>query len=120
MFILRRAALVYTGLKLYHYPSIQVQETMGCNILMLIWAAKSQPYLNKFNNKMELNTEMFLAIITYHLLCFTDFIPEKGGGLKIRAQMGYSFIFWVCMLVLINLLFLFKELGKVFRWRMIK
>ena len=81
MFIFRRAVLVFTGLMMYNYPAIQVQCTMGCNILLLIWSAKAEAYKNPFNNKMELNTEMFLAIITYHMLCFTDFIPEAGTGL---------------------------------------
>ena len=93
---------------------------MGCNILLLIWKAKAQAFLIPFNNKLDLNTEMFLAILTYHLLCFTDFIPEKGDGLKVRAQMGYSFIIWVCLLVTINLFFVFEEMGRVFRWSIIK
>jgi hypothetical protein len=112
MFILRRAMLVYTGIFLYNHSAIQVQLTMGCNILLLIWSTSSRPYKNQFNNKMEMNTEMFMAIITFHMLCFTDFIPEKGDGLKIRIQMGYSFIFWVCTLVVINLYFVFKDMGR--------
>ena len=120
MFILRRATLIFTGLTMYNYPPIQVQVIMGSNILLLIWSAKSTPYKNPFNNKMELNTEMFLAIITFHLLCFTDFIPEKGDGLQTRVQMGLSFIFWVCCLVIVNLYFVIKEMTKLFRYKMIK
>ena len=41
MFIFRRAVLVFTGLMMYNYPAIQVQSTMGCNILLLIWSAKA-------------------------------------------------------------------------------
>jgi hypothetical protein len=86
---------------------------MLCNILLLIWSAKAEPFKTRFDNKMELNTEMFLAVITFHLICFTDFIPEAGDGLKTRVQVGYSFILWVCLLVFVNLYFVGKELmGK--------
>lgn len=85
---------------------------MLCNILLLIWSAKSKPFKSNFDNKMELNTEMFLAIITFHLICFTDFVPEAEEGLKTRAQMGYSFILWVCLLVVVNLYFVALELFK--------
>lgn len=91
----------------YNYPGIQVQGIMACNIIFLVWSAKAMAFLHPFNNKMDLNTEMFLAIITYHMLCFTDFIQLKGDGLKTRVLMGYSFILWVCLLVLINLIFVF-------------
>ena len=69
---------------------------------------------------MELNTEMFLAIVTFHMLCFTDFIPEAGNGLETRVQMAYSYIFWVMMLVSINIIFIVKELGKFFKYRAFK
>ena len=89
---------------------------MGCNILLLIWSVKASAYKNNFLNKLEMNTEMFIAIITFHLLTFTDFVPE----IQTRVLMGYSFIFWVLMLVVINLYFVFKEMGKVFMYKMIK
>lgn len=93
---------------------------MGSNVLLLIWSSKSDPFLTRFNNRLETNTEMFLAIITYHLICFTDFIPEKGDGLNTRVLMGFSFISWVCLLVAINLTFVFAELLRVFRLNMYK
>lgn len=120
MFILRRATLVWTGIMLFNYSAIQVQLTMGCNILLLIWSAQARAYKNSFMNKMEINTEMFMAIITFHMLCFTDFIPEKGDGLHARILMGYSFIIWVCLLVIINLYFVFKEMGRMFLYKIIK
>lgn len=69
---------------------------------------------------MELNTEMFLAIITYHMLCFTDFIPERGDGLAARVLMGKSFILWVAALMAVNLYFVFKELGRLSKLKWIK
>lgn len=121
MFIGRRCALIYTAMRLFAYPAIQVQMTMGINTLLLIWSASARPYKAPFNNKMELNTEMFLAIIAFHLLCFTDFVPEnaKVGNIMARVFMGYSFILWVCILVAVNLYFVLKEILKVFRWKMI-
>lgn len=120
MFVVRRAFLVYTGLLMYNYPGIQVQCTMGANVLLLIWAAVARSYKTKFDNKMELNTEMFLAIITYHLLCFTDFIPERGGGLAARVLMGKSFILWVGLLMAVNLYFVFKELGRLSKLKWVR
>jgi hypothetical protein len=94
---------------------------MGINILLLIWSASARPYLNQFNNKMEINTEMFLAIIAYHLLCFTDWVPEdaKSFGIMTRVMMGYSFICWVAILVAVNLYFILGEILKITKWKMI-
>ena len=116
MFITRRALLIYCGFFLFNYPGIQVQLTMLINTFLLIWSATARSYKNPFNNKLELNTEMFLSIITFHLICFTDFIPD----ILYRKEMGYSFIFWVSCLVLINMYFVLKEIIRVFRLHFIK
>ena len=87
---------------------------MLANLLLMIWSAKAQPFKARFDNTMELTTEMFLALITFHLVCFTDFIPESN--LEARLTMGTSFILSVCALIVVHLYFVGKEMFKVFRY----
>lgn len=63
---------------------------------------------------------MFIAIISYHLICFTDFIPANEDGLEARNKMGYSFVGWVVLMTTTNLYFLVKEFGKQFKLNAIK
>ena len=63
---------------------------------------------------------MFIAIISYHLICFTDFIPANEDGLDARNKMGYSFVAWVVLMTASNLYFLIKEFGKQFKLAIIK
>ena len=93
---------------------------MASNIVFLIVSGTAEAYYVPFSNKMELNTEMFIAIITYHLMAFSDFIPiNVTGGLKTRTTMGYSFIFWVSILISINLYFALGSLLNHFRLKCI-
>ena len=63
---------------------------------------------------------MFIAIISYHLICFTDFIPANEDGLDARNKMGYSFVAWVVLMTASNLYFLIKEFGMQFKLAIIK
>ena len=115
MFVLRRGILVYIGMLLRDYPYIQIQLVFGCNIVWLIYKGKSRPFKTPFKNKLELNTEMFFAVISYHLVCFTDFISRTRGGLKARYDMGYSFMVWTGILIVINFTIIFIEFGRKIR-----
>lgn len=115
IFIFRRALLVVIGFTMYAYPGIQVQLILGANILAMIYQGLTMQFKKRFTNRLELNTEMFLATITYHLVTFTDFVPAAGGGMKARTTMGYSFITWVSLLTFINLCFVMVELYRKFR-----
>ena len=91
---------------------------MLANLLLMIWSAKAQPFKARFDNTMELNTEMFLALITFHLVCFTVFIPESN--LEARLMMGTSFILSVCGLIVVNSYFVVIEMLKSFKYNAIK
>ena len=120
MFILRRAILVLVGLTMYNYSYIQLQILLGCNIVFLIYFGSTQVYYVPLMNRLEFNTEMFIAIISYHLITFTDFVSPKGDGLKTRVLMGYSFIFFVSLLVFVNLYFVFKIAVNTFKLKGIR
>jgi hypothetical protein len=60
---------------------------------------------------MELNTEMFLGIITLHLVVFTDFVFDKD----VQYEFGKSYIVWIALLLLINLCFVAQELYRQFK-----
>ena len=57
-----------------------------------------------------------MAIVCYHLLTFTDNIPDK----EIQYSMGRSLMFWISLLLIINLYFVLKESFRLFKLNMQK
>ena len=65
---------------------------------------------------MAMITEIFLAAVCFHLIIFTDFVPDKD----IQFFMGFSFMFFIICLLGINIFFVVKEMFRLFKLKMIK
>jgi hypothetical protein len=89
---------------------------MFLNILILIYLGFTNANCSKLDYILSLNTEMFMAIVCYHLIAFTDFVPNK----ETQYLMGKSFMVWICLLLAINLNFVFKEIYRLFKLISIK
>ena len=61
----------------FDYSVIQVQSIMLTNLFMLIILAYSDSFNSRHSKRMALTTELFMAIISYHLIVFTNFVPDK-------------------------------------------
>ena len=83
---------------------------------MLTYLAKSDSFMTPFDRRMAMLTELFLAAVCFHLIMFTDFVPDKD----IQYSMGFSFMFWIISLLAINVFFVGKEMFRLFKLKMIK
>jgi steroid 5-alpha reductase family enzyme len=78
LFIIRRLLLIAVAFSMHAYSCQQVQVVMYFNIFVLIYVAQTWPFRSPYTNKMELGTEFFVICVTFHLLTFTDWVPEKA------------------------------------------
>jgi hypothetical protein len=62
------------------------------------------PYNEREMNRKEVFNEVMLMILTYHMLLFTDFITDP----QLQFDLGKSFIFFLYVMVGMNLTFLMK------------
>ena len=58
-----------------------------------------------FTNKMELFGELTNLLLMYHMLLFTDFVSDPN----LRYAIGYSFIGFVIIFIVVHLFFMLKE-----------
>ena len=89
---------------------------MLTNVYMLIYVAKSDSFMTPFDRRMAMMTEVFLAAVTFHLIVFTDFVPDKDT----QYFMGFSFMFWIISLLVINISFVVIEIFRLFKLKMIQ
>ena len=67
---------------------------------MIIIIGYNKPIDSMAGNKAEIAQEVTIILISYHLLCFTDWMPD----LEIRHIIGYSIIALVLSLLLLTIL----------------
>ena len=59
-----------------------------------------KPQIDPWRRKVEQINELLTSIMVYHLLIFSDFQPD----LDLSFNAGYSFCFFLIMLILANFL----------------
>ena len=63
------------------------------SIAIIILIGNTLPFKKANRNRSELFYESYIIFFMYHILCFTDFVPEEG----IKNYVGYSAI--TCLLL---------------------
>lgn len=75
---------------------------------MVMVVGETKPFLNKANNRLELFNEFSTFVFNYHLMMFTDFVPD----LRTREQIGQSLVYITGFNLSVNLLLIGK--GSIF------
>ena len=88
---------------------------MLTNLFMLTYLAKSASFITRHDFRMCMVTELFLAAVCFHLIMFTDFVPDKD----IQYFMGFSFMAFICGLLAINIFFVGTEMFRLWKLKMI-
>ena len=57
----------------------------------MILIAHMQPFTSPSENRVEILSELGIQISLYHILCFTEWMPD----LKLRHQLGYSLVIFI-------------------------
>lgn len=66
-------------------------------LMFVLYLAKYKPFIEDFDNKLQLINEIVYVILAYHQLMFTDYVTEA----ETKSMVGWS---WV-MVALVNLVF---------------
>ena len=67
--------------------------------LYIILFVAMNPFEEYRKYRIELINEVLLMFVFYHLFCFTEFMPDVDAAFR----MGYSFCFFLAILILMNI-----------------
>jgi hypothetical protein len=71
--------------------------------MMVYLVGHIKPFIRKSDNRTELYNEFTTLVVNYHLMCFTDFVPDVNT----RELLGMSLVYVTGGNLLVNLLFVF-------------
>jgi hypothetical protein len=116
IFILRRLLFVLSSRinKEIHIDQILALNYM--NLSMLMYQGHHLPLLTKFTNIIECMNEWLIVVVTWHLMLYTDFVPE----LQFQYVIGWSHVGFISISMFINVLVVFYFSGKYIRLLAIK
>lgn len=97
-FILRRFLVLLIGFMLYKQPIFQVILVTALNLYALIYMGVVEPFKDWRLNKNETWNEGIVLILTIHIYCFTDAMPN----IEAQYAMGWSFSFFMTLFLIIN------------------
>jgi hypothetical protein len=113
-FILRRQVMVTVLIFLPTKGLFQCTVHILCSAFILIYAITYKPYENDLLNFQEICNESFTLLSGYHMLMFTDFIPDDATvlntGKNLKHQLGWSFLAIIGTNLLINLAIIAREI----------
>ena len=67
---------------------------------MIIYQGQFNPIILPLRNKMENMNEFFIILCTFHLFCYTDWIPD----LEVRANIGLFNAYMISLMMLLNMM----------------
>lgn len=79
----------------------------GVNLFGLILVATLRPYLVPLTNRLWIFNDFMLIMLIYPMLVFTDYVNDPF--IKYHLA-GNSYIIFVCILIMLNFIFLIKNL----------
>ena len=78
------------------------------NTMMMIYMTHFRPMPTSKNNKQEVMQDVFLLVCSYHLLLFTDYVPD----VEIQYMAGWSYNIVISIMITFNI---FEFVGMAFR-----
>ena len=72
---------------------------------MIIYLMLYKPMQSPFTNRMEVFNECTCIVLMYHIMCFSDFVPEAST----RSGLGIGFITIIFSNVAVHLFFMIKD-----------
>lgn len=101
IYILRRILFVFI---VFFIPqgTIQLIFLQYMNMFVIMYQVLNKPLDSKLKNQIETANEIFIGIITFHMLFFTDWIPKFES----QYALGWSMIIWTFACIVFNILFI--------------
>lgn len=99
VFVIRRLVMAVSCFVL-PFGCFQLVIMLSMNIATTSYLVHHKPQESKFKNRVELLNEFFIAIASYHMILFTDWIPDH----HLQYNLGWSMIINVAACFVINIL----------------
>jgi hypothetical protein len=77
LFGVRRIIYIYVVFNWDHISWAQAMALMFMNLFMVIYIGQQKPMSRLHKNRIELFNEVCIAIITIHMICYTDWVPGR-------------------------------------------
>jgi hypothetical protein len=74
----------------------------------MMYQGQFSPFLERRYNNMELFNESLTLVSSYHLMAFTDWVPD----IENRYVMGWSLVFIVMICFIVNFSSIFEGIFK--------
>ena len=100
-FLFRKVAFVFSVLYMgdYLWAQLLLQTCLSMTMLFYIWHCRA--LVSRFSEIMETFNEICTILLTYFLLCFTDFVPSAEA----RSSIGVGYISLVIINISVHLTF---------------
>jgi hypothetical protein len=72
----RRLVFAIAAVVCDNFPFLQIQLLIYSTLLVILYLGVTKPFEEPFLNKLEIFNEICVLGVGYHLLLFTDFIPD--------------------------------------------
>ena len=106
MFLLvRRVAFAVVVFCMSDVLVFQLLTLICCAIIHAVYLLALWPLEKNRDNKLEVYNEITILLLLYHLMCFSDMVPEH----QIRYSIGYSYIVCACTDICLHLVLILRE-----------
>ena len=117
MFLLiRRVAFTIVVFCMADLLVFQLLTLIGCAMTNAVYHLALWPQEKNRDNKLEVYNEITILLLLYHLMCFSDMVPQH----QIRYSIGYSYIVCACTDICLHLVLILRENIKVIRLKIKK
>ena len=116
LFVFRRFALIMLCFEFASMPGMQVLLLSLVNLFFLIFTAHTQPIKQRHDRNMDMVSEGFMMLVTYHLLLFTEYGPD----VEQQYSLGWSYLASISGLLLCNMYFVVGQIIYELKLKIIK
>ena len=102
---MRRGVFVVAVIAVPNFLVLHYMVLFGFSTASLIYLLSLWPFVDNSTTLFEILNEVSCFMLMYHLICFTDFVPDPD----IRYNLGYSYVFFASGNILIHLLSILRS-----------
>lgn len=112
-FIGRRILFALGVVFLLDYPTLQIYLFIFPTLAVLMMVGLAEPLQTPFENKSEVYNNFTILVLSYCLLCFTEFVPVPD----MRYNMGYLMILLTVQNIVVSLVFIASDPVRMIKLR---
>ena len=93
---------------LEHIPGIQMILVNLSNLFCGFYYGYFRPCETRFHNRVLYFNEFLITVVTWHMMLFTDYVPDQD----MQYLIGWSMIISIMLNALINIIVIIGIVGK--------